>query len=107
MAKAKREEPVQEAIEGMEDVRYTDLDRACTRLGNIRRDKNELIQDEQAAMANVLKLLKAHERTSYKHKGVEVVLVPGDEKVRVRVDKAGGEQDAEQKPKTAKGEGVH
>jgi len=104
MAKTKAN-PSDRELPGMEDVRFGALDRDCVAIGDIREQMNQLRADEAAAINRALKHMQHHERTVYKHRGVELVLVPGDVKLRVRTTSGGDIEQAdapEKKPRRAK-----
>jgi hypothetical protein len=46
---------------------------------------NNLRGEEKGFLATARSLMHKYGKTVYKHAGVEIVLVPGDEKVRVRI----------------------
>lgn len=71
----------------MEHVRYTDLDAICEGIGDARRAKNAAVLDEQGYMQDAIPAMQAHDVTVYKYAGVELILVPGDTKVRARLIK--------------------
>lgn len=52
---------------------------------------NELRSEEKGYLQQARSLMHKYNKSVYKHAGVEIVLVPGDEKVRVRVLKDDGQ----------------
>ena len=74
-------------LPGMEHVRYTELDGFCEALAGSREKKNALVADEKGYQQGALQAMRKRNVTVYKHDGVELVRVPGDEKVRVRLVK--------------------
>jgi hypothetical protein len=71
----------------MEQVRNVRLDRLCESLGDTRDQMNRLRQDEASDMQGCLTEMRAKGLTSYRHAGVELARVPGEEKLRVRTSK--------------------
>lgn len=45
---------------------------------------NDLREEEAGLEQTALTLMRRHDRTAYRHAGVELVRVPGEEKLRVR-----------------------
>lgn len=86
----------------MEQVRIARLDNLCEAIAETRGEINDLkateIGNEQAA----LKVMQANDVMAYKHGGVQLLRVPGDEKLSVRTSKetsndagSGGEAEGE------------
>lgn len=73
----------------MEQVRDTRLDNLCESIGDTREKLSELRQDEQSDLQAALKRMRERGLTSYRHAGVEMSRVPGEEKLRVRVTSRG------------------
>jgi hypothetical protein len=71
-------------LPGMEEVRYRDLDNTCNSIAETREEINTLRADETAFEQTALRQMRTHGITSYRHAGVELVRVPGEEKLRVR-----------------------
>lgn len=72
-------------LPGMEHVRYTDLDAYCESIGEARARKNDAVADEKGYIQGAMQSMQKHNCTAYKHAGVELLLVPGDAKLRVRL----------------------
>lgn len=75
------------ALPGMEDARVEALDDIAASIADCREKKNALAAEEKQLLLTALRLLQEHKRTVWKHEGVELVRVPGDEHVRVRLVK--------------------
>lgn len=92
--------PRQVPLSGMEDVRIRGLDDCATSISEIREEMNKLRGQETDQLTIALKLMRKHERTTWRAAGVELVRVPGEEKLRVRTskEKATGETDEEEQP---------
>lgn len=86
-AKPPARRPRQAPLGGMEDVRIRALDECAASIAEIRDQMNELRSQEGDYLKNALKLMRKHERTSWRAAGVELVRVPGEEKLRVRTSK--------------------
>jgi hypothetical protein len=72
----------------MEEVRIRPLDNICKSIAETRGTINELRGEEAGLEQTALKLMREHRKTSWRHAGVELVRVPGEEKLRVRTSKA-------------------
>jgi hypothetical protein len=87
----------------MEQVRNVRLDNFCEALSEIRASQASLRADEQGNMQGALVEMHRTKMNTYRHAGVELLRVEGEEKLRVRVraaeattDGAGAEEgDAE------------
>jgi hypothetical protein len=83
----KHKGPRAAALPGMEDVRIRGLDDVCASISENRGAMNELRATDGDLLNKALKLMRMHERTSWRHAGVELLRVPGEEKIRVRTSK--------------------
>jgi len=63
------------------------LDDAAAAIGDIRDQMAELRADEQGHKRTALNLMRKHDRTTWRHAGVELARVPGEEKLRIRKTK--------------------
>ena len=83
----------------MEQVRNTKLDNLCEAIAETRATINDLKQTEAGNEQAALKVMQQYQVSSYKHGGVQLVRIPGDEKLSVRLSKDtsndAGEGDAE------------
>lgn len=68
----------------MEQVRYRDLDASCNSIAETREEINLLRADEAGYEQTALTQMRKHNLTTYRHAGVELARVPGEEKLRVR-----------------------
>jgi hypothetical protein len=66
-----------------------------------------LSQTEKQYLVQALQLLRKHDKQVWKHGGVELVRVPGDEKVRVRLVNGEGAADEEEEDDTQREESVY
>lgn len=92
--------PRQVPLTGMEDVRIRALDDCCAELSEIREKMSELRGEEADQLNIALKAMRKHERTTWQANGIELIRVPGEEKLRCRNsrEKATGETDEEEGP---------
>jgi hypothetical protein len=56
----------------------------------------ELRADENGQKRTALQLMRKHDRTSWRHAGVELARVPGEEKLRVRKSKESATAEVEE-----------
>ena len=82
----------------MERLRISALDNVCEAIAEIRGEKNELIQREGEQMNIGLKEMRKNGKTTWRHAGVELVRVPGEEKLRVRTTKSQATAEVEEPP---------
>lgn len=80
-------QPRQAPLRGMEDVRIRALDDVATSIAETREQMNTLRGEESDHLRNALKLMRKHQRTTWRAAGVELARVPGEEKLRVRTTK--------------------
>lgn len=76
----------------MEDFKDAELSRLASSVADERHTQAESKQNEAGLLQAVQRRMKALNRSTFKAHGVEFVRVPGDEKLRVRVSKDGGEE---------------
>jgi hypothetical protein len=86
-APAPKRKARQVPLSGMEDVRIRALDDCAASIAEIREQMNELRGQEGDHLKNALKLMRKHDRMSWRAAGVELVRVAGEEKLRVRTSK--------------------
>jgi hypothetical protein len=82
-----RPKPRQPALPGHERVRSESLDACCEQIGEIRDKTNKLRKDEATEKRMALKEMVQKGIHAYRHAGVELVRVPGEEVLRVRKSK--------------------
>jgi len=75
-------------LPGMENSRIQALDDVAADYADIRDQRMELSTREHDLKVKALKLMHKHGKTIYKHDGIEINVVPGEEDVKVRVKKA-------------------
>lgn len=90
--KPRSRQPRQQAL--IEDARIKPLDDCAASIADVRDNMNELRGEEKGYLSTARSLMHKYGKSVYKHAGVEIVLVPGDEKVRVRILKDDGNASA-------------
>jgi len=81
----KRQAPEQPGLPEMENMGADKkMDDICRRVANRHAEMNDLRRDDQADYQLALTRLRKIDRMSYNRFGVEMVRVPGEEKLRVR-----------------------
>ena len=83
--------PRSRTLPGMAQVRLDRLDRLCEDIGELRDDANRCRTQETGAKDSALRLMHDKGVTVYMHAGLELVRVPGSEKLRVRRAKDEGD----------------
>jgi hypothetical protein len=78
----------------MEDRTIKPLEDIAEEYVEIRDQRMDLTQREHALKQHAMKLMKKYDKTHYKHDGVEIFIVPGEDDVKVKVKKAGDEEPA-------------
>lgn len=79
--------PRQARLPQMEDPAIEELESAAEEYANIRDRRMALTTDEVACKEELLALMEKHEKTHYRHAGVEVDVVVESKKVKVRIKK--------------------
>jgi len=88
-AAPRRGRPRQEDLPGTEDRAIKPLEQAAAEYADIRDQRMELNESEAQLKANLLKLMKKHGKTVYHRDGITITVVSEEESVKVRVKKAG------------------
>lgn len=69
--------------------RIAPLDDVCAAISRCRADINELKSEEAGYEQTALSLMRKHSKTTWKHNGVQLVRVPGEEKLQVKTSRSG------------------
>ena len=86
----------QAELTGMEGNRkLQDLHDAAEDYVEIRDKRMKLTPEEVEAKAKVLALMHRHNKQNYKFNGLEITVIPGEEKVKVRIKSEDGEEEKE------------
>jgi hypothetical protein len=86
---ARGRKPKSQALPGLEDHAIKPLEDVAEKYAEIRDQRMELTQSEHELKALALKLMAKYDKTIYRHNGVEITVVPGEDDVKVRVKKPG------------------
>lgn len=74
-------------LPGLEQVRSQKLDNICESIADTREQMNTLRTEEKDEKRGALTTMREQNLTTYRHAGVELVRVPGEERLRVRTSK--------------------
>ena len=85
----------QPKLPGMEDTHIQDLDDAAVSYVNARDERMKLTEVEVERRDEVQTLMHKHGKKTYRCEGVEIVLQPEGEKVKVRVKKDAADVDGQ------------
>lgn len=77
-------QPRAQALPGMEQVRNARLDRLCESIGDARDSINNLRTEEGADQQAALREMHDKSIETYRHAGILLVRVPGEEKILVK-----------------------
>jgi hypothetical protein len=86
-AKKKGKTPRSQVLPGMEQVRNRNLDRLCESIGEAREQLGVLRGEEKTDIGRALREMHDKDVVVYRHAGVELVRIPGEETIRVRTTK--------------------
>ena len=95
VAPARRGRPRQQDLPGTEDRAIKPLEDIAAAYADARDRRMELNQEEHELKQTALKLMKKFDKTIYRHDGIEIRVVPGEEDVKVKVKKPGDDDDDE------------
>ena len=91
---AKRGRPARSAdLPGMEDRAIQPLEDIAASYADVRDRRMALNKEELELKTAALALMHKHGKTVYKHDGIEIVLEPGEETVKVKIHKPADEDD--------------
>jgi hypothetical protein len=88
-----RGRPRQPDLPGTEDRRLQPLDDIAAAYADVRDRRIDLNREEAELKATALQLMHQFDKTIYKHDGIEIRLVAGEEDVKVKVRKATEDED--------------
>lgn len=80
-----RRSPRTGSLPGLEDHAIKALDNAAAEYADIRDQRMALTNQEVDLKSRAMKLMKKYGKTTYKHNGVSIEIVPGDESIKVKV----------------------
>lgn len=78
-------------LPGMEDRAIKPLEEVAEAYAGIRDERMDLTRREHELKANALRLMKKYDKTVYRHDGIEMLVISGEDDIKVRVRK---EEDA-------------
>lgn len=79
--------PRSQALPGLENRALRPLERIATAYADLRDRRMELTREEVELKHKALTLMKKFGKSTYKRDGIEIEVVAGEEKIRVRVAK--------------------
>jgi hypothetical protein len=88
-----RGRPRQPDLPGTEDRRLQPLDDLAAAYADVRDRRIDLTREEGELKAHAIALMHQFDKTIYKHDGIEIRLVAGEEDVKVKVRKATEDED--------------
>jgi hypothetical protein len=88
--------PRQQRLPGTDDNKIADLEAAAENYAEVRDERMALLKQEVDLQESLLKLMKKHDRVSYRRDGIKITVVEKSEKVRVRVSHGEEEEFEEQ-----------
>lgn len=116
MAKTKRRKSAKPApvrrlprtasLPGLEDHAIKPLDDVAAQYADIRDQRMVLTKDESALKEQTRKLMAKYSKTIYRHNGIEIRIVAGEDDVKVKIKKPVEEGEAEEAGDDSGGEGV-
>ena len=77
----------------MEDHGIGPLDTVARRYAELRDERMELTAEEVKLKTKARELMHEHHKTTYKHNGIEIKLIAGEEDVKVRIRKVEEEEE--------------
>lgn len=93
-----RGKPRAAPLPGLEDHAIKPLEDVAARYAEIRDQRMELTQSEHTLKLHALKLMKKYDKTIYRHDGIEITVVPGEDEVKVKVHKPTDDDEEETAP---------
>jgi hypothetical protein len=75
-------------LPGMEHRTIRELDDLAHQYAEKRDARMEVGRDEKALKVSIITLMHKHQKTHYRHNGLEITLLPKDEDVKVKVKAA-------------------
>jgi hypothetical protein len=80
-------------LPGMEERAIKPLEEIAAQYADIRDRRMALSEEEVALKTKAIQLMHKHKKTEYRHDGIEILLVTGDETVKVKVKKPEADDD--------------
>lgn len=89
-----RGRPRQQDLPGTEDRAIQPLEDVAASYADVRDRRIALNAEEHELKVHALKLMHKFDKTIYRHNGIEIRIVEGEEDVKVKVKKAGDDEPA-------------
>lgn len=86
--------PRSQPLPGMENRTIRELDELAHQYAEKRDARMDVGREEKALKVSIVALMHKHQKTHYRHNGLEITLLPKDEDVKVKV-KAADEDEAD------------
>jgi hypothetical protein len=83
--------PRPQDLPGVDHRNLADIEAVALDYAEVRDRRMALTKDEAALKQQIIGLLKHHKKTTYRREGLELAIVPGEERLRVRVTRADNE----------------
>lgn len=90
---AAKKGPHPRALPGLEDRTIKPLEDVAEEYADIRDNRVELTAREHALKIHALQLMKKYDRVIYRHDGIEITVVPGEDDIKVKVKKESDDAD--------------
>ena len=84
----KARHPRSRPLPGMEDARIQPLENVAASYADIRDQRIALNKDEHALKTLALSLMKKYGKSLYRHEGIEIRVIPGEEDIKVKIKPA-------------------
>jgi hypothetical protein len=91
--KTTRARPRTAPLPGMEDHAIKPLEDLAINYAEIRDARIDLNEREHVLKLAAIKLMKRYEKTVYRHNGVEITVIPGEDDVKVKVKRTRDDDD--------------
>lgn len=83
--------PRSQDLPGLENRAIKPLEQIAAAYAQVRDQRMELNKEEASLKLQALKLMKKFDKVIYKHDGIEIRVVPGEETVKVKISKTDDE----------------
>lgn len=85
--------PRNQDLPGMEDRAIKPLEDVAAAYAGVRDRRIELNAEEAGLKATAMKLMRKYDKTVYRRDGITITIVPGEDDVKVKIAKAGEDDD--------------
>lgn len=80
-----KRKPRAQRLPGMEDAGFPELEKLAEEYADVRDQRMELTKQESTMNADLLALMKKHDKSEYHHQDVHVWIKSKDERVKVKI----------------------